>query len=92
MALAASAALAGCHETPQGAGGGDMAGPTSNVNALACAHPIQGSKYGLCGHLATASIALSPTGRSVIGSVDSEPGNAHGANHQVIGGTFHATH
>jgi hypothetical protein len=67
-------------------------GSVSPESTAACAKPLQGQRYAVCGHLTTApSPDQSPSGREIQGSVDSVTPRATGG-HEVSGGSFHANH
>ena len=86
--LAAVAALAllpaGCARNPTS--------PPPTPVTQACADPVQGHTFGVCGHLTTAPTVDQGNVWVLNGAVDARTANVAGQHTKVEEGTFHASH
>ncbi|MCB9737191.1 MAG: hypothetical protein H6745_31815 [Deltaproteobacteria bacterium] len=70
-------------DTSEGTDTDGPPGPTA-----ACAHPLKGHRYAVCGGLSTATVGEPGTAHQALGAVDSTTAPVNGARYGVEGGGF----
>lgn len=66
--------------------------PTPSASSQACADPVHGQKFGVCGHLTTAPTVDQGNVWVLNGAVDARTPTVAGQHNTVEEGTFHASH
>jgi hypothetical protein len=73
-----------------GSGCGKEVKPAVPPTATACAEPLRGQRFAVCGQLSTSVGAAQGTAWVIDGSADARAAQTSGSRFQVQEGTFHA--